>query len=223
MTEPKTIAIDGPVASGKTVVGQMVAEQLDFRFLDTGIMYRAITRLAIDKRIALTDEMSLTILARDVTMEIVPGHGGDHIFLVDGEDISDQLRDTEVDQGVSLVSKMSGVRSVMVKQQRVIADGSQIVMVGRDIGTVVLPDAALKIYLTASVEIRARRRFLDFQRQGELVDYSQVVDELTRRDKIDSERADSPLRPASDATVINVDDIRVEELAEKILNIIRRD
>ena len=223
MTEPKTIAIDGPVASGKTVVGQMVAEQLDFRFLDTGIMYRAITRLAIDKRIALTDEMSLTILARDVTMEIVPGHGGDHIFLVDGEDISDQLRDTEVDQGVSLVSKISGVRSVMVKQQRVIADGSQIVMVGRDIGTVVLPDAALKIYLTASVEIRARRRFLDFQRQGELVDYSQVVDELTRRDKIDSERADSPLRPASDATVINVDDIRVEELAEKILNIIRRD
>ena len=199
----------------------MVAERLGFRFLDTGVMYRAITRLALRRSTELTDEASLTTLARGVTMRLAPGEGG-HRLLVDGEDISDQMRDPEVERGVSLVSKVSGVRSAMVERQRAIAKEGWTVMVGRDIGTVVLPDAAVKVYLTASVEVRARRRFLEFQRQGESVDYSQVVNGLTRRDKIDSERADSPLRPADDAVIIDTDDIGVEELAERILDIVGR-
>ena len=219
MDEPVIIAIDGPVASGKTVVGRMVAQKLGFRFLDTGAMYRAATRLALDRGVDLEEEEGLARLARGLKMELAAVEGGDRL-LVDGQDLADRLRDPDVERGVSLVAKVSAVRRALVEQQRAIASEGPTVVVGRDIGTVVMPNAPIKVYLTAPVDVRARRRYEELQRRGEAVDYAQTVMELQRRDKIDSERADSPLRPAEDATVIDTEGRGVEELAHQILGLV---
>ena len=219
MPEPKAIAIDGPAASGKTVVGRRVAQRTGFRFLDTGAMYRAVTWEALQRGLKLEDESALVGLARDLSVQLVPTEGRERL-LVDGRDVTGNLRKPEVDHGVSLVAQMPGVRRALVRQQRAIAIEGSIVMAGRDIGTVVLPDAQLKVFLTASVEVRARRRYQELQRIGDPVDYSQVVDELMRRDKIDSERTDSPLRPAKDAVTIDTDDLGVADLAERILHLV---
>ena len=215
------IAIDGPVASGKTVAGRLVAQRLRFRFMDTGVVYRAVTWEALSSGTALEDESALVRLARELTMQLVHEEG-DERLLVDGQDITDHLRDPEVERGVSLVAKVPGVRRGLVRQQRAIAEESPIVMAGRDIGTVVLPDAQLKVYLTASVDVRARRRYLELQRQGNSVEYAQVESELKRRDKIDSERVDSPLRPANDAKLIDTNGVEVEALVDLILDYVGR-
>ena len=217
MAEPIAIAIDGPVAAGKTVVGQLVAQRLGFRFLDTGVMYRAVTWAAQEKGMDLGEERPLVEVARALEMKLVRADGGDRL-LVDGRDITDRLRDPKVERGVSLVARIPGVRVALVEQQRSMADEGPIVMAGRDIGTVVLPQAVVKVFLTASVRVRARRRHDDQRRQGNPTDYGQVVNDLLRRDKIDSERIDSPLRPAEDALMIDTDDLTVEELARKILS-----
>lgn len=220
LSEPIAIAIDGPVASGKTVVGQTVAKRLGFRFLDTGSMYRAVTWVALQAGVELADEKRLAKMAGGLKIHLAPAGGADRL-LVDGEDITDHLRTPEVERGVSQVAKITGVRSALVDQQRSIAREGPIVMVGRDIGTVVLRGAPVKVYLTASVAVRARRRYLELQRRGEPAGYAQVVNELVRRDKIDSERDDSPLRPADDAVLIDTDNLGVEDLAEKIVRIVR--
>lgn len=212
----KKIAIDGPVASGKTVVGRLIAERLGCRFLDTGIMYRAVTLVALNRGVELEDDEALAGLATSLEMRLVPGEAGDRL-LVDGEDVTDFLREPEVDRGVSQVSAVSGVRSALVEQQRVIAREGSIVMLGRDIGTVVLPKADVKVFLTASVEVRARRRYRELQENGSDISYDQVASDLERRDRIDSERAASPLRPADDATQIDTDNLDVEEIARRIL------
>ena len=229
LDKPAAIAIDGPVASGKTAVGTLVAKRLGFRFLDTGSMYRAVTLVALERRIDLEDKGALVKVVRNTEIQVAPpaadggqaGGNGDRL-LVDGRDVTDRLRDLEVEGGVSLVAKVSGVRSALVEQQRTIAHQGPIVMVGRDIGTVVLPDAPVKVYLTASVEVRARRRTLELQGQGHRADYGQVLDEIIRRDKIDSERADSPLRPAADAVLVETDDLGVEELAQRVVELAER-
>ena len=212
----KKIAIDGPVASGKTVVGRLIAQSLGCRFLDTGIMYRAVTLVALNRGVELGDDEALEGLATSLEMRLVPGEAGDRL-LVDGEDVTDFLREPEVDRGVSQVSAVSGVRSALVEQQRVIAREGSIVMLGRDIGTVVLPKADVKVFLTASVEVRARRRYRELQENGSDISYDQVASDLERRDRIDSERAASPLRPADDATQIDTDNLDVEEIARRIL------
>ena len=137
---------------------------------------------------------------------------------VDGEDMTDHLRRPEVERGVSLVSRVPGVRRALVGQQRTIAKAGPVVMAGRDIGTVVLPEAGVKVYLTASVEERARRRFLELKQDGETAEYGRVLSELRRRDKIDSERDDSPLRPAEDAVMLDTDGIEIEDLARQIVS-----
>ena len=216
MPAPLAIAIDGPVASGKTVVGLLVARRLGARFLDTGEMYRAVTWVAHQRGIEPDDEEAVANLGEALPIRLVQGEDRERL-LADGRDITEHLRDPEVERGVSLVARTPGVRSAMVRQQRAIAREGPIVMVGRDIGTVVLPEAAVKVYLTASVDVRARRRHMELQHLGHAVDLAQVVNEMVRRDKIDSERADSPLRPAEDAVVIDSDNLGVEELAEKIV------
>ena len=221
MSIRKSIAIDGPVASGKTAVGRLLARRLEWRFLDTGIMYRAVTWAALEGGIALDDVQALSRLSSDIEMQLVAGESGDRL-VVEGKDITNHLRDREVDRGVSLVSRVSGVRSAMVRVQRAIAGEGPIVMVGRDIGTVVLPDAGAKVFLKASVDVRARRRFHELAQKGGAPKYQRVVDDLVRRDKIDSERADSPLRPAEDACQIETDKLEVSDVADRIMALIGR-
>ena len=193
----------------------MVAERLGFRFLDTGLTYRAATLAALRRDIPLDDEAALADLASSMDISLRERDGAQRL-LVDGEDVTDSLRGPAIEHGVSLVSKVRGVRTALVAVQRAIAALGPVVMVGRDIGTVVLHDASLKIYLNASIPIRARRRFLEFEAQADGVEYEQVVRELERRDKIDSERLDSPLRPAEDAVQIDTDELTIEDLASKI-------
>ena len=208
------VAIDGPAASGKSVIGREVARRLGIRFLDTGIMYRAVTWVSIRRGIDPGRERELTSVAACSEIRLVTVCGDDRLLL-DGDDITDYLRHREVDAAVSAVSAVSGVRRALVAQQRAIAADGPIVMCGRDIGTVVLPDACVKVFLTATTEVRARRRAAE---KTENADYEKIMDELTRRDRIDSEREDSPLRPAKDAIIIATDDMTIEEVVQAILS-----
>ncbi len=219
MGKPRStcVAIDGPVASGKTVAGRSVADKVGFRFLDTGAMYRAATLAALQRGIDFDAGPALTEMAGSIQLKLA-GQSGERLFL-DGVDVSDELRDPQVDQGVSLVSKAPGVRYALVARQQAIAGAGGIVMVGRDIGTVVLPDAPVKVFLTASVEVRARRRYEESRAENDAIPYEKVLAQLRRRDKIDSERDQSPLRPANDAVVIATDDMSVPELTAEILRI----
>ena len=215
------IAIDGPVASGKTAVGRELASRIKCRFLDTGNMYRAVTWAALDRNIGLTDERALQELAETIEIRLVPANGSDRL-LVDSRDVTDLLRQREIDMGVSDVSAVSGVRRAMVSQQRVVAGQGPIVMVGRDIGTVVLQDAEVKVFLKASSRVRARRRHREDTDKGLTMDLDQVTIDLKRRDKQDSERADSPLRPADDALEIDTDSRSVEEVVALIMEQVER-
>ena len=201
------IAIDGPAASGKSTVGRLLAEKLHFLYLDTGCMYRAVTWTALQHGIDLDDETAVTQLARDIKMEIFPAKGeadGRHYTVhVDGQDITWGLRTPAVDANVSQVSSYLGVRQEMVKRQRAFGQRGAVVMVGRDIGTVVMPDAPLKLFITASAEERARRRTRDRSDQGHTADYGDILADVQRRDEIDSNREHSPLRPAADAILID--------------------
>ena len=212
-----TLAIDGPAASGKSVVGREVARRLGIRFLDTGAMYRAITLASIQQGVAADDACKLSSLAACADMRLVAHSNGDRLLL-NGDDITPRLRLAEVDASVSAVSAVSGVRTALVAQQRAIASDGSIVMCGRDIGTVVLPDASVKVFLTASAEVRAARRAAEMQQRQETFDTRQVLAALQRRDKIDRERDDSPLRPAADALVICSDHLTIEEVVLQILS-----
>ena len=180
-------------------------------------MYRAVTLVAIERGTNLENEESLTRVADSLVIKL----GGDcsDRLIVDEEDVTDRLRDADVERGVSLVARASGVRSELVRQQRSIAKEGPIVMVGRDIGTVVLPHASAKVYLEASPHVRARRRQAELESEGRAPDYQQLKQDILRRDAIDSQRADSPLRPADDAVCICTDDLSIEEVAEAILEI----
>ena len=202
------IAIDGPVAAGKTMAGRELAKQLKFRYLDTGIMYRAITWLALKNATSMEDEKALGALAGENPIRL-DGWNSDQV-LVGGISVGLELREAAVDHHVSLVSRVPAVRHALVQQQRAIASHNSIVMVGRDIGTVVLPDAA-------SLEERSLRRWREFQAQGRESDYQWVLDETKARDDVDSQRADSPLIPAEDAWVLNTDGLTGEQVVDLIV------
>ena len=217
---PRTIAIDGPSASGKSSVGHLVAERLGYLFLDTGATYRALTWLALQRGVHLEDEQGLAGLAARVDMKLGPPAAGSCercTIWVDGEDRTSVLRRPEVEAGVSLVSRVSQVRRAMVAVQRRLASRRKVVMAGRDIGTVVLPNADLKVYLDASPEERARRRQEEMAALGRPFTESDVRQRILRRDAIDSGREDSPLRAAEDAIVINTDGLNQEQVVEKIV------
>ena len=220
---PRTIAIDGPSASGKSSVGYLVAERLGYLFLDTGATYRALTWLALQRRVHLEDEEGLVRLAAQVDMNLGPPAAESCercTIWVDGEDLTGVLRQPEVERGVSLVSRVPQVRRAMVAVQRRLASRRRVVMAGRDVGTVVLPSADLKIYLDASVEERARRRHEELVALGRPFTQSDVRQQILRRDAIDSGREDSPLRAAEDAVVISTDGLNQEQVVEKIVALV---
>jgi CMP/dCMP kinase len=218
MSKPLTIAVDGPAACGKTTVGKLLAKKLGYSFIDTGAMYRALTWEALRVGVDIEDEDALTKLAESTKMEF-PADGRDGI-VVNGSYINNELRGPEVDFGVSPVAKVAGVRKVLVRNQRLMAKGGCIVMVGRDIGTNVLLDADLKIYLNVSVEEQARRRHKEMVEHGEKAEYKEVLDSLVRRDRIDSKRSVNPLSKADDAHVINTDLFDSRGVLKEILKLV---
>lgn len=217
---PRAIAIDGPVAAGKSAVGAALARRLGYRLVDTGMMYRAVTRLALEREIDLHDEPALGRLAEEAEMVIEPGPPDAPEatrIRVDGLDVTDELRLPDVGMAVSLASRVRAVREAMVALQRELAREGGVVMLGRDIGTVVLPDAPLKVYLDASPEERARRRYEELRAAGRETTLERERGEIAHRDAIDSERAVSPLRPADDAVVIHTDGLLLDEVVERVL------
>lgn len=215
----KVIAIDGPAAAGKSTVARELAESLGILLFDTGALYRCITLKALRKGTDLDDEKAIAKLARKPKIKLRTASVDDGRLadvLLDGEDVTWAIRQPEVDANVSKVAAYPLVREALLDVQREIADGHAVVMVGRDIGTVVTPQAGLKIYLDATVEERARRRYQDMRRQGEDMDYALVLDELRERDFKDSTRAVAPLRAADDAVRIKSDGLDVDEIVGQI-------
>lgn len=214
---PKVIAIDGPAASGKSTLGHKLAQTLGYLYFDTGVMYRAVTLIALQQGISIGDEVAITTLAELTQIDVRPASvqdGRAYDVVVDGQDITWAIRRPEVDANVSPVSAYVGVRKALSTQQRRIGERGRVVMVGRDIGTVVLPDAELKIYLDASVEERARRRYQELLLRGEPADYNHILGAMRRRDHIDSNRKAAPLRPASDACILCSDGLDAEQVLE---------
>lgn len=221
---PSIIAIDGPAASGKSTVGVLLAKRLDYLYFDTGIMYRAVTWAALQQLKAVDDEGLVTKLSEEVQIDVQPPSKMDGRLsdvLLDGADITWEIRSREVEAAVSQVSAYPGVRNAMTAQQRRIGQRGRIVMVGRDIGTVVLPEAELKVYLDACVEIRAQRRFEELRQRGEQADFKKILAAMKRRDKIDSTRAVAPLRAAEDAYRICSDEIDAEQVVNQVLELAR--
>ena len=213
----EAVAIDGPGASGKTTVGARVAGRLGFRFLDTGLTYRAATWAALRRGVDIGDDEALMVLTRLLDIRIT----GDSRVLVDGVDATDDLNTSKVDGSVSRVSAVRGVREALAPIQRRTAEDGPVVMVGRDICTVVLPDARTKVYLDASQEVRAGRRRAEIARTGGSVELEQVSDELRRRDTYDSGREESPLMVSEDAVVIDTSELSVDEVIEQIIRLVR--
>ena len=207
------IAIDGPAVSGKSSVGKSFASRIGYRFLDTGLMYRAATWNAVQNGVDVNDSEAVATAVEQMEFSVVDDDGGNLIF-INGEDVTAHLHKIQVDDAVSAVAAVGRVREIMVAEQRRIASEADIVMVGRDIGTVVIPDAPLKIYLTASVRTRAIRRHRDFIAEGTEVELEDILRSMEQRDLVDSSRKDSPLRPADDARVVDTDSLSFDQVVD---------
>lgn len=215
-----TIAIDGPAGSGKSTVGAALARRLGYTYFDTGVMYRAVTDAALKRGIPIHDEAAITQLAQTLHIDVLPptaADGRQYTVLADGEDVTWDIRRPQVNANVSIVSQYPGVRRAMTPQQRRIAERGGVVMVGRDIGTVVLPDADLKIYLDATLEERARRRWREERARGQERPFEQVLADVRGRDELDSRRAVAPLRPADDAVILDTTHMSEEEVIERVV------
>ena len=224
MPFPKTIAIDGPAASGKTTLGKKLADELGFLLLDTGVMYRAVTWQVLSQGIDPEDEAAVTAVAEGTEIDVrTPSvaNGRSSDIYANGKDITWEIRQPEIDRNVSVVSAYPGVRHALVAMQRRIGERGNVVMVGRDIGTVVLPDADLKIYLDASVEERARRRYEEMIQRGESANLPDILRDMRRRDRIDSTRETSPLRAATDAIIVNSDHLDEDQVLAQVLNLVK--
>ncbi|HYL08324.1 MAG TPA: (d)CMP kinase [Candidatus Udaeobacter sp.] len=210
------VAIDGGVASGKSAVGRRVAERLGLPFIDSGLMYRAITRLAAERGIDPNDAGALTTLAESTDLRIEKER-----IWADGVELTEGIYDTDYADALPAVSATAGVRRALVEQQRE-AGRPGVVMAGRDIGTVVFPDADHKFFLTASLDEKVRRRAAQYERRGENVDEEAMRKEVEMRDRIDSERPIAPLRPAADAVVIDTDQLDLDEVVDRIVREVER-
>jgi CMP/dCMP kinase len=218
--EPKIIAIDGPVAVGKSSVGKLLAKKLGYIFFDTGMMYRAFTSKVLKLHISSEDETKLCQLAATTKFDFVPSDNELAYILIDGHDVSSELLHPEIERRVYAISKVAGVRQVIVSEQRRIARRGKIIMAGRDIGTVVLPWADLKVFLVASAEERANRRCKELLEQGGKVNYETILTELKKRDESDIHRTISPLTPAAGAIIINTEKLSLHQVVNKIHTLI---
>lgn len=217
---PSIIAIDGPAASGKSTIGLRLANALGYLFFDTGVMYRAITWLVLQRGLDVHDQAAITALAQEAQIDVAPASkpdGRSCDVLVDGQDITWQVRSRRVDENVSIIAAYPGVRRALSQHQRRIGQRGRIVMVGRDIGTVVLPDADLKIYLDATAQERARRRYDEIVARGGKPDYEAILERVLERDRIDSTRDVAPLRAAEDAIVLDSDQLSADQVFERVL------
>jgi cytidylate kinase len=216
---PTIIAIDGPAASGKSTLGQRLAHALGYLYFDTGVMYRAVTWVALQRGLSISDEKAITGLAETLDIDVCPPSQDDgraYDVIVDEQDVTWEIRRAEVDANVSAVSAYAGVRKSLTAQQRRIGMRGKVVMVGRDIGTVVLPEADLKVYLDASVEERARRRYDELCQRGQPAKYENILAAMRRRDQIDSTRQVAPLCAAPDAFILDSDGLDADRVLEKV-------
>ncbi len=221
---PSIIAIDGPAASGKSTIGAAVAQKLGYLYFDTGVMYRAATWAVLERGLAISDEAAVTKLTESLQIDVNPlsrDDGRQYDVLCDGVDVTWAIRSPEVDAAVSPISVYPGVRSALTAQQRRIGLRGHIVMVGRDIGTVVLPEADLKVYLDASAEERARRRYAEKLTRGDhSQSYEEVLAIVKQRDAIDSSRLTAPLKPALDAVIVDSSTSSISEVVARITDLI---
>ncbi len=215
-----TIAIDGPVASGKTAVGKEVSKILKIRFLDTGIMYRALCVAAIKEAIDPTDEIELCKSAKTILVDFDDSSNLAKSIKINGYDVTASLRNPEVNRLVSTISKIPEIRKILVTNQRELSKHHSIIMVGRDIGTNVLKNASTKFYLEASVPIRAQRRFAELNSSSNIT-LDQVLEDIKHRDSLDSTRSHAPLKKASEAILINTDDLNIDQTVSIILKSIK--
>lgn len=223
MTAARVIAIDGPAASGKSTLALRLAEELDYLYFDTGVMYRAVTYKALEAGVPIEDEAGISELAEGLEIDVqpAPADGRPYRVLIEGEDVTDELRTAAVDANVSAVAAYPRVRTAMSARQREIGSRGEVVMVGRDIGTVVLPEADLKIYLQASPEARARRRWEEIRERGGEADYEEILASMKARDRLDTTREVAPLRPADDAVVVDTTDLSIEETFHKAFRLVK--
>jgi pantoate ligase / CMP/dCMP kinase len=209
------VTIDGGVASGKSAVGRRVAEKLGLPFIDSGLMYRAITRLAAQRGIDPRDSVTVTMLAQSTRIRIE----GERVW-ADGQELTEGIYDTDYADALPIISATPGVRQALVEQQREMGK-TGVVMAGRDIGTVVFPDAARKFFLIASLDEKVRRRAVQYERRGERVDEEAMRKEVELRDRVDSNRPVAPLRPAEDAVIIDTDHLDVDQVVDRIVEEVR--
>jgi len=213
------ITIDGPAGSGKSTVAKILARELNLKYIDTGAMYRAITLLALQNNIDCKDEESILKLARNINLELDSNSVDESKYTtvkIDGKDVTDEIRSREVESAVSIVSKLSGVRRYLVSLQKKFIQGGNAVLEGRDTGSVVCPDAALKIYLTASLNERIKRRDLQIRGKGQFLERNIIKKEIISRDRIDSSREDSPLVIPENGIIIDTSKLSVKGVVEKI-------
>ena len=204
------IAIDGPAATGKSTTAKALAQRLALTYFDTGAMYRAVTLLTLRKKIKISENSDLISLLEQFDLKIEQ-HENKILVILNGEDVSDEIRRLDVTENVSEVSALSIVRKTLVKIQRKVANDQNCVVEGRDIGTVVFPNAEVKFYVVADYDVRAKRRLLDFKRLGEEKSIDNLIEEIKNRDKYDSERKDSPLLKANDAIEVDTTNMTIEQ------------
>ena len=220
-TRRPCVAIDGPVGAGKSTIARLVARELGYTYIDSGAMYRALAWAARQQSVQADDPSQVVELLRGTTIELRPRGDGANEVLVGGTDVTRDIRTPEIGQLASRLSAMTAVRRRMVALQRHMAEAGGVVMEGRDIQTVVLPEAEVKIFLTAPAEERAQRRWIELRDRGTEAEVGEVLAEIQARDHRDSTRADSPLKPAPDAVHVDTGGLTIEQVVERVLVVVR--